>query len=378
MKGIKNELSKSLKNNRYYNPNTFNSVDSLIAYIIALILLFGIGKLVAIPVKILVSNKILTDYFLIQILLSILSQAIILIVALTFYKIKNVGVFSGEGYLKKINAIDLLMSVMLILGVALCFSPLHYDFFDYMTGIFGDLGLEVPESAIDKSHPLFVLVYAFILVPIAPAICEELLFRGVVMRGMAEKGQVFAIIGSSLLFAIMHGSVGMVILQFLLGVAIAIVVTLTKNHVYGCVMHFANNFLIGILTGLPEIINESIPNSKHVVSAFITLFGITFLIVSAYYFFKKYLSKYRKEVLGKNETRNKFEKLPKICCSTINTCNCQYFEMDFDSKIENLKDENTVFLNGDIFVKFNKNSSTKLTYILFSVAVVLAIVAFFI
>ncbi len=378
MKPIKNELSKSLKNNKYYNPNTFNAVDGLVAYIIALVLMFGVGKLISIPVKFLISSKILTDYFLIQILLSALSQAIIVIIALIFFKIRNVGVFSGEGYIKKVNAVDTLMAVMLTLGVALCFSPLHYDFFDYMTGIFGDLGLEIPESVIDKSNPLFIMFYAFMLVPILPAVCEELLFRGVVMRGMAEKGQVFAIVGSSLLFAIMHGSVGMVILQFLLGIAIAIIVTLTKNHIYGCVMHFANNFFIGIISGLPEIVNESIPGTKNVVSAFIALFGIAFLIISAYYFFKKYLSKYKKDILGVEKKCCKFEKTLKICYSTINTCSYEYFETDFDSKNINFKDNNIVFLNGDKFVNFNKKSSTKLTYILFALSIILAITTFFI
>ena len=378
MKEIKNELSKSLKYKRYYNPNTFNAVDGLLAYIIALAVLFIVGKLVIIPVKVLIENKILTDYFLVQILLSIVSQGIIFAIALIFFKIKNVGIFSGEGYKFDFNIIDLLMSVMLILGIALCFSPLHYDFYDYMTGIFGDLGLEISESTIDKSNPIFVSAYVLLLVPIAPAICEELLFRGIVMRGMAEKGQVFAIIGSSLLFAIMHGSVGMVILQFFLGLSMAIVVSLTKNHIYGCVMHFTNNLLSSVLLGLPKIINESIPNSKNIVSAFIALFGIVFLVVSAYYFFKKYLSKYKRQVLGETNKHNKFEKVPKICYANINSCDTLYFEMNFDGDYTTLKEDNKVILNGDKFVKFNKKSSTKLTYILFAVAIIVATIILFI
>ena len=379
MKGIKNRLSKSLKVNKYYNPNVFNAVDGLLAYVVVLVVLFAVGKLLQYPINLIVQNKIITDYFLLEIILGVLTQGVILAVAVVFFKIKKVGFFSGEGYTFKLNIVDVLMSIMLATGIGVCFYSLHLNFFDDMTGIFGDLGLTIPESVIEKSNPIFIMIYNFILVPIFPAIIEELLFRGVVMRGMAEKGVAFSIIGSSLLFATMHGSVGMLILQFLLGVAIAIVVTLTKNHLYGVIMHFSNNLFLSILLALPEIAGETAPHLKFVVSAFLTLYGVVFLIVSAYYFLKKYLAKYKAEILGVKKQTRSFEKKPVVCYSLSSTCDSEYYLKDYDSLDKSLlKNTDFVFLYKDKFCKLNKNSNDKLCYILFGVSLIVSTVLIFV
>ena len=121
MKGIKNRLSKSLKVNKYYNPNTFNAVDSMLAYICVLLAFFVVGKVLQPCVDYIVDNRIIKDYFLLEIILAVISQGTIFAVAFVFFKIKKVGYFSGGGYTYKVNAVDLLMSIMLILSIGLCF-----------------------------------------------------------------------------------------------------------------------------------------------------------------------------------------------------------------------------------------------------------------
>ena len=58
MKPIKNELSKSLKGNKYYNPNTFNAIDGLLAYFTVLIAFFAVGKLLQPCVNYIVDKRI--------------------------------------------------------------------------------------------------------------------------------------------------------------------------------------------------------------------------------------------------------------------------------------------------------------------------------
>lgn len=379
MKGIKNRLSISLKDNKYYNPNTFNAVDGLLAYLSVLVITYVVSKIIKYPVNFLKENNIITDFFLMQIILGVLSQGIILLVAIAFLKIKKVSAFSGDGYSFKLNSIDLLMSIMLALAVGLCFYTLHFSFYDDMTGIFGDLGLTISESTIQKSNLIFIMLYVFVLVPISPAIIEELFFRGIVMRGMKEKGLAFSIIGSSVLFATMHGSVGMLILQFLLGLAIAIIVTLTKNHLYGVVMHFSNNLFLSIMLTLPEIAGDITPHLKFVVSAFLTLFGVVFLIVSSYYFFKKYLAKYKVEILNVKKEKSKFDERLTVCYSTEKSCETEYCLKEFDLIDKRvLNNPTAVFLYKDRFLKLNKGCKTYLAYILFAVSLVTSVVMIFI
>ena len=379
MKSIKNGLSKSLKVNKYYNPNTFNAVDSMLAYICILLAFFVVGKVLQPCVDYIVDNRIIKDYFLLEIILAFISQGTIFAVAFVIFKIKKVGYFSGGGYTYKVNAVDLLMSIMLILSIGLCFSPLHMSFLDDMTGIFGDLGLAIPESAIKDSNIIFIFIYIFILVPLLPAIFEELLFRGIVMRGMAEKGVAFSIIGSALLFATMHGSVGMLIVQFFVGLVIAMVVTLTKNHIYGVVMHFVYNFSLSTILSLPDIAELIAPHLKFTVSAFITLYGVVFLIISAFYFFKKFMAKYKAEILGVKKQKTRFEKRQTVCYSYVSRCESEYYLKEYDELDKNLlKDKNYVFLYKDKFCKFNKKSNDKLAFTLFSLALVLSVVLIFI
>ena len=379
MKSIKTTLSKSLKDNNYYNPNTINAVDGLLAYVVALLLMFLLGKVLDAPIKALVNNKVITDYFLWQIILGIITQGAILVVAIIFFKFKKVSVFSGNGYSFKTNMIDLLMSVLLVLGVGLCFNALHFDFYDDMTGIFGDLGLTVSQSVIDKSNFIYIVIYAFLLVPILPAIIEEMLFRGVVMRGMESKGAVFSIIGSSVLFSTMHGSVGMLILQFFVGLSIAVVVTLTKNHLYGVAMHFSNNLFLSVLVALPELASEFIPHSENVVSAFVTIFGLVFLLVSAFYFFKKYTAKFKTEILGIKKQKSRFDNPLTVCYTLKDRCDREYCLKDFDNLDKTItQNKDFVFLYKDEFCFLNKQSNNVLTYGLFVLALVLSLVRIFI
>ena len=119
--------------------------------------------------------------------------------------------------------------------------------------------------------------------------------------------------------------------------------------------------------------------SKFPVSAFVTLYGVVFLIISAFYFFKKFMAKYKAEVLGVKKQKYSFEKKPIVCYSNANTCNSEYYLKDYDLLDNNLlKDNNFVFLYKDKFCKLNKSSNDKLTYALFGVAFVLSIVLIFV
>ena len=370
---MKFRKSKTLKP-EYYNPNNFNSVDALLAYVIMLITFalfsFGLPYLV----KIVRLTTFVKDYFLLQIILAFISQGLIFLVALIFFKVKKVAPFKGNGYHFNVNSVDLLMSVMLILGVGLCFTSLHYEFFDNMTGIFGDLGLDIDSSIIEKSSPIFILAYTFIITPVLPAICEELLFRGVVMRGLEEKGLVFSVIFSSLLFALMHGSVGMIILQFLLGLAISVVVVITKNHLYGCIMHFSTNFFIGIFSSIPEIVGESVPAFKYIAGAFITIFGITFLLVGVYYFIKKALAKYKNQLLNVKPKRTYVESGNESLVKDGDSVYTKYYD---ELSIETLG-TNLQFFYKKGFTKFNKKGKDKLFIALVPLSVIVAIVSLFI
>ncbi len=79
------------------------------------------------------------------------------------------------------------------------------------------------------------------LVALSPAICEEALFRGFILSGLRSLGQWPAIVISSLLFAVAHGSVYRMLPTLFLGLLLGYAVWKTGSLLAGVVIHGINN-----------------------------------------------------------------------------------------------------------------------------------------
>jgi hypothetical protein len=77
-----------------------------------------------------------------------------------------------------------------------------------------------------------------------PAVIEELVFRGVVLKELRQYGTVLAIFASALLFSFFHLNPAQTFYQFALGVIYATVVIFTGNLLMSMILHFINNFFI--------------------------------------------------------------------------------------------------------------------------------------
>lgn len=104
-------------------------------------------------------------------------------------------------------------------------------------------------SFIDVSNFGMFLITTLI-VCVMPAICEELIFRGVVLNGFKKYGKVLMIVFSGLLFSIMHLNIVQSIYQFVLGMVMACLVMTTGTIVSSMITHFCNNFIIILLAFL--------------------------------------------------------------------------------------------------------------------------------
>ncbi|MGN0748324.1 MAG: lysostaphin resistance A-like protein [Christensenellales bacterium] len=103
----------------------------------------------------------------------------------------------------------------------------------------------------DTSLPLpltngWWLVLNLIVLAVIPAICEELLYRGIVMNGLRKFGDVGAIFISALFFALAHGSAMQFFYQFILGAVLGAIVIKTGSIVASAVVHFLNNAIVVI------------------------------------------------------------------------------------------------------------------------------------
>lgn len=111
-------------------------------------------------------------------------------------------------------------------------------------------------------------IVSFIIVSISPAICEEAVFRGVVLNSLSgSMNKWAAIIITGVVFGLMHGSVWRFMQTAVLGIAMGYIVYETGNILYSVLFHAVNNACPVILlygmqwiysaAGMEELLSES-------------------------------------------------------------------------------------------------------------------------
>ena len=87
------------------------------------------------------------------------------------------------------------------------------------------------------------LVLGTILIAMLPAVCEEILFRGIVLQGLRRFGDGFAVGMSALLFTLLHTNPEQTLYPLLSGAVMGFAFIKTGDLKYPMLIHFLNNFL---------------------------------------------------------------------------------------------------------------------------------------
>ena len=130
--------------------------------------------------------------------------------------------------------------VMIFAGIGCCFA------FSVINGFIVNL---LPIDSIEvftypsEFSPDRSIVLQFIAIALVPAFCEELLFRGVILSNLMPYGKASAIIISSVLFGLMHGSMHQFVYTTVAGIIMGAVYVYTKSIWCSILMHMINNTL---------------------------------------------------------------------------------------------------------------------------------------
>ena len=372
------------KQKKLYNPNSFTALDSGLAFIIILALFFVIEKIFSAVIKSLGSIENL-DYYLLSIISVLVSQGTIFSVALIFSKVRNASLLNGGGFKAEFDWLNILFGVMLILGIYFVFKSAHFDFINDVYKLFYGMTYDEYTSLLQEKingNLYLAFIYGYVLIPFLPCICEEALFRGVIMKGLRNFGDCTAVIITSVFFCLMHGNFGQIVLQFLGGLAITTVVMVTKNYVVGCAMHFANNLLSTLITVFSTVLNQYASGMDLLLDALQILCGIVFIVVSFIYFFKVYLATFKRKILCKSEKVCKKDIESPALITNGNDCipvreNCQFI-VRTDLPVD-LYDNgaNYYFYNGQKIVKINEKRCGKLSVVLLAVGFIASVVLLF-
>ena len=177
-------------------------------------------------------------------------------------QISFLGVFFYISEKRKVNyklanqikfKLNVWIALLVVAIGAICilgFTPLTslFDYLTYTWGYNGGISDSIDVSTLGK------LFFAIFHVALLPAICEELIFRGIITNGLKKYGTVSAVIISAVLFALMHQNLQQLFYQLFLGAVMAYIVIKTGSIIYTMILHFFNNFTILLLA---HITNES-------------------------------------------------------------------------------------------------------------------------
>lgn len=122
------------------------------------------------------------------------------------------------------------------------------------------------------------VVYCISIV-VAPAVFEELLFRGVILQSLRRFGDGFAIVVSAILFGMLHGNLVQSPGTFILGLVAGYFVVRTGSLLIGMCFHFINNGMVVALYYVMEYGTEAAAGLLNAgISAGFILAGLAGLI----------------------------------------------------------------------------------------------------
>lgn len=133
----------------------------------------------------------------------------------------------------RVAALSVLTAAVAVLFIN-CVSQLWFILVQCMGGTIPASGVAVPTTVRG-------LVSAVILSAVLPGICEELLFRGLMLSAWEERGSLRAVTTVSLLFTLLHGNLLGIPSEFICGVLLACIVISSGSLFAGMVFHTVFN-----------------------------------------------------------------------------------------------------------------------------------------
>ncbi len=158
-------------------------------------------------------------------------------------------------HFKGFKIVGFLGSLLLFIGAFLIeniVSTLLYQFFPES---FEQMNNGLAETLLGDN-----ILIGFLIIAVAPAICEEMMFRGYILSGFRSKYRKWtAIIMCSFIFGVYHTSLIRLIPTMMLGICFAMIVYYTDSIFPSMVMHCINNGIGVVGMYKPGFLEDSFP-----------------------------------------------------------------------------------------------------------------------
>lgn len=163
---------------------------------------------------------------------------------LAYNKFNNINTHNAIAPTKKFNWLSLVIVIVISGLVIVGFMPI----ISMVLNALEKLGLNTSGGNVYNMDSPIRIILGLFAYAVLPAFAEELLFRGIIFKGLSRKAKPIAsVLLSSLMFCLMHGGIQQTFYQFLLGVILALIMYYTGNIVFSMIFHFVNNLVVVIL-----------------------------------------------------------------------------------------------------------------------------------
>lgn len=190
-------------------------------YLVLGILLLTVGSIV--QVRELYSGLLITEYVL------------ILLPGLLFLKIKGASIKKSL----RLNRISI-RQIILVIGITIFTYPIAVFFQGIFILILNSFKEMVP-TTVPMPQDEIQYIISFFVIAVTPGICEEVMFRGVIMDAYGRLGYKKGIIISALLFGIFHFNLLNLVGPTILGIVFGIIVYKTNSIYSAMIGHTVNN-----------------------------------------------------------------------------------------------------------------------------------------
>ncbi|WP_024832733.1 type II CAAX endopeptidase family protein [Ruminiclostridium josui] len=139
--------------------------------------------------------------------------------------------------LRGTRPINYLLVVFLTLFGMPVVGALNAITFALIREMFGK-NLPIPKVIVNDVPTLFI---ALLVIGVSAAVCEEVMFRGLIQNGYRKYGVAVSIGVTSVLFGLLHRDIQKTVSTILLGALIGFIVYRTGSIFTGMIAHFTNN-----------------------------------------------------------------------------------------------------------------------------------------
>lgn len=168
-------------------------------------------------------------------------------------------------------------------AVGLCFMLAGEYYANYFQYILSKVHLKVdlPQFTFPNNTPALIF-YVMQICVLAP-LCEEFLFRGLILQNLRRFGNLFAVLATSAIFGLIHANLMQTPFAFVVGIALALLAIETGSIWPGVALHALVNTISVLTDGLTYYFGSGVSSTVY---GLLMLAFIAFGILSAVWLFR--------------------------------------------------------------------------------------------